>query len=422
VAVLVTAVSSWLAYARVSRAFEREFTQGLLRIAVTGASEIEPRDLEPIRELGDESSAYGLVQVQLATLRAAVGIHDAALIDSSGITLVQSLDPEGSERLPADLDSLGGGALATGLSGSAVVSEPYRRPARTLRAAFAPIREAGGAVVGVIAVEAETPYREALAGLAGSLGLITAISLLAIGLLAVLILRAAVSATRLERRLSRLENLAAMGRLTATLAHEIKNPLAIIRGSAQRLGKLEPEAGRMAQFVIEEVDRLGRTVERYLQFARGDAEIREVGDAVEALDETVGLLEGEFKARRLRVERSGPRPGPSLVPLDKESLKQVYLNLILNALDALPEGGRLGIEHGERHGRVEVSIVDDGPGIPEDVLKRIGSPFYTTKAKGSGLGLFLTRRLVEACGGELEIRSQAGQGTACTVRFPRAKG
>src|SRR5204862_5857015 len=124
-------------------------------------------------------------------------------------------------------------------------------------------------------------------------------SLLAITVLAALFIRVAASTARLERRLSQAENLAAMGRLTATLAHEIKNPLAVIRGSAERLGKLEPEARRMADYVVEETDRLSKTVGRYLEFARGEVVDGEAGDPLEALDQTLALLDGEFRDRQV---------------------------------------------------------------------------------------------------------------------------
>jgi signal transduction histidine kinase len=246
--------------------------------------------------------------------------------------------------------------------------------------------------------------------------------MLAVLLLAAIVVRGAWSAARLERRLSRAQNLAAMGRLTATLAHEIKNPLAIIRGSAQRLGRLEPEAQRMADFVVEETDRLSRTVARYLEFARGSdaGGTAEAGDAAVALEATLDLLEGELRAREVTLERAGQLE-TAPVALDNESLKQLYLNLILNALEAMPRGGHLAVSLAERAGRIEVGIADDGAGIAAGTLKRLGSPFFTTKATGSGLGLFLARRLAESVGGELRIQSEVGCGTTCTVRFPRQR-
>jgi len=179
----------------------------------------------------------------------------------------------------------------------------------------------------------------------------------------------------------------------------------------------------MAGFVVEEADRLSRTVARYLDFARaagaGDAPaVDENGDAAAALESTLDLLEGEMQARRVTLRR-GPRPAAAPVALDNESLKQLYLNLILNALDAMPRGGHLGVEAVERAGRFEVRIADDGEGIPAETLRRLGRPFFTTKASGSGLGLFLARRLARMARGDLKIQSEAGRGTTCVVRFPR---
>jgi signal transduction histidine kinase len=181
----------------------------------------------------------------------------------------------------------------------------------------------------------------------------------------------------------------------------------------------------MADFVVEETDRLSRTVARYLEFARGSGAggpegAAEAGDAVAALEATLELLEGELRAREVALERAG-RLETAPVALDNESLKQLYLNLILNALEAMPRGGHLVVDLAERAGRIEVGIADDGAGIPAGTLKRLGSPFFTTKATGSGLGLFLARRLAESAGGELRIQSEVGCGTTCTVRLPRKR-
>jgi signal transduction histidine kinase len=111
----------------------------------------------------------------------------------------------------------------------------------------------------------------------------------------------------------------------------------------------------------------------------------------------------------------------SPVRLDPESLKQVFLNLILNALEAMPEGGRLELSRAERGGKVEFTIADTGAGVAPEIAGRLGDPFFTTKAKGSGLGLFLTRRLLQSAGGDLEIRGEPGRGTTCVVRLPRRR-
>ena len=416
--VLATAVSTWVTWHRVAGALESEFEQRIGRIAGTAAREVGPADLAEAR-LREEGSAYLALQVQLVTLRASTGVADASLVDSAGMTVVDARESDFAEGLPSVLDTLAGPALRRALRGETAVSAPYRHQGELLRAGFAPVRDETGRVLGAVAVELAPAYLPVVSRLGRTLLLIAVATMLAVLLLAAVVVRGAWSAARLERRLSRAQNLAAMGRLTATLAHEIKNPLAIIRGSALRLGRLEPEARRMADFVVEETDRLSRTVARYLEFARGSdaGGAAETGDAVVALEATLDLLEGELRAREVTLERTG-RLETAPVALDNESLKQLYLNLILNALEAMPQGGHLAVRLVERAGRVEVGIADDGAGIPSGTLKRLGSPFFTTRATGSGLGLFLVRRLAESAGGELKIQSEVGRGTTCTVRFP----
>jgi signal transduction histidine kinase len=418
--VLATAVSAWVAWRGVAGALETEFEQRVGRIAATAAHEIGAADFADARQRA-EGGGYLALEVQLVTLRTSTGVANAVLLDPAGVTVVDARDSERAEGRVSALDTLAGAALRRSLAGTPAVSPPYAGPDGPLRAGFAPVRDASGRVLGAVAVEAAPAYPPVVARLGRTLALIAVVAALAVLLLAAVIVRASRAAARLERRLSRAENLAAMGRLTATLAHEIKNPLAIIRGSAQRLGKLEPEAARMAGFVVEETDRLSRTVARYLDFARGTGAGEEAGDAAAALAATLDLLEGELRARQVTLRR-GALPAAAPVRLDNESLKQLYLNLILNALDAMPRGGTLTVEMAERPGRFEVAIADDGEGMSPETLRRLGSPFFTTKAAGSGLGLFLARRLAAAAGGELRIRSEAGRGTTCLLRLPRRRG
>jgi signal transduction histidine kinase len=139
------------------------------------------------------------------------------------------------------------------------------------------------------------------------------------------------------------------------------------------------------------------------------------------LDRTLDLLEGEMASRKVTLARPAGAPAAARVALDDESLKQVFLNIVLNALEAMPEGGSLGVTFGESGGRYRVTLSDTGNGIDPEIVRRLGSPFFTTKAQGSGLGLFLTKRLLASAGGDLEIENRAGGGTACTVSLPRAR-
>jgi signal transduction histidine kinase len=429
-AVAATALLSWVSYRGVHDALEAEFVRRLENLAGTIASQVSPEDIADAQGYGEEGQGYAALQVLLEEMRATAQLANAAVIDTARHVVydcrgdvgagvrADSVATQALGGARAAIDPLAVPGLSSALAGRAAVSGIYTRGATRLRAGFAPITGGGTRVAGVVMVEAPPEDDRVLAGLRRDFLLRTLLAALAMSVLAALLLRIGWSAQRLERRLSRAENLAAMGRLTATLAHEIKNPLAIIRGSAERLGKLEPEAKRMADYVVEESDRLSNTVSRYLQFARGESEAAGEGDAIAALEATLALLEGEFTARRVTLVRELAARAAS-VALGNESLKQVYLNLILNALDAMAEGGTLSVAAHERGNGIEVRITDTGAGMAPELVKKLGSPFFTTRAQGTGLGLFLARRLLESAGGTLAIESELGRGTTCIVRLPR---
>jgi signal transduction histidine kinase len=141
---------------------------------------------------------------------------------------------------------------------------------------------------------------------------------------------------------------------------------------------------------------------------------------VAALRATLGLLQGELSARRVEVRPVGEWPPAAPTSLDPESLRQIYLNLLLNAIEAMPEGGTVDVAVHDARGGIEVTFTDSGPGFPREVLREAGQPFVTTKAQGTGLGLFLVRRLLESGGGALSIDNVPTGGARCTARFPGA--
>ena len=171
--------------------------------------------------------------------------------------------------------------------------------------------------------------------------------------------------------------------------------------------------------MIEEVDRLSRTVNRYLQFARGEpATGRGPGTRRSRSRQRSTCSRASSARARSMLERSLTE-GSDPVALDPESLKQVFLNLVLNGLEASPAGSRVRVSLERDAGRVVVTIEDSGPGIPAQVLTRLGEPFVTTKAQGTGLGLFIAQRLVHSSDGTLEARNVSGGGARVTLSWRR---
>ncbi|MCC6348913.1 MAG: hypothetical protein IT347_04875 [Candidatus Eisenbacteria bacterium] len=416
VAALVTALAAALAYRGLSAAFEGEFRARVARVANIAATQVAPSAIAELRQFGAETGGFLEVQAQLDMLCAVTGFEDFQLVDTTRAVLYDVRRAEEGIGAISMWDSLARPALERAIAGEATSGPPLTREGSEVRTAFHPVIDKGR-VVAVLVAEAHPEWAGELRRLGRRLTLVALVSLLAIAVLAGILVRGIGRTLALERQLTRADNLAAMGRMTATLAHEIKNPLAIIRGSTKRLGKLEPEAQRMADSVIEEVDRLGRTVGRYLQFARIEANPGETGDLANALGATLDLLEGEVRARGCVLDRAGDLASPAVVRLDLESLKQVCLNLVLNALEASPPGGRVRVALERHGGRAALSVRDEGPGMAEDVVRRLGEPFFTTKARGTGLGLFLSKRLVESAGGRLAVASSPGGGTGVSATF-----
>ncbi|MBI3086781.1 MAG: HAMP domain-containing protein [candidate division NC10 bacterium] len=263
-----------------------------------------------------------------------------------------------------------------------------------------------------------------------------------------------------HQRLARAERLATLGELAASLAHEVKNPLAGIAGAIQVMADELPEADPKREImreILEQVHRLDKTVRDLLAFARpGKPDIGPC-DIHQVLDRVLILLAENPAAKQVRVVRAY-QPGVPSLDADSKQLGQVFLNLLLNAIQAMPTGGSVtiatrlvrngdrqsvvastgqfgGTERSDRRdqltnrlmyqstspsdGRwVEVTLTDTGPGIPPHLLQDIFNPFFTTKHRGSGLGLSVSRRIVEDHGGWIEAESSPGQGATFRVWLP----
>lgn len=225
---------------------------------------------------------------------------------------------------------------------------------------------------------------------------------------------------RASAELLKQERLALLGEMAAIVAHEIRNPLTSVKGFAQRIKRKSPDqetVGRYAEIIMEEVDRLDAVIADVLDFARRAAPRWQEVDLGEVIRQTIDLL-GAGLGRPEVVLSVETAPDLPRLKGDPAQLKQVLLNICQNALQAMPEGGALGIEATCKEGAVRVSIQDTGRGIPPEVRPKIFHPFFTTRTHGTGLGLALAQHIVEDHGGRITVESEVGQGTTFTIELP----
>jgi signal transduction histidine kinase len=222
-------------------------------------------------------------------------------------------------------------------------------------------------------------------------------------------------------RLVQSEKLAALGQLSATIAHEVRNPLAVIRSAAQSLGESvaagDAEAERACRFITAEIDRLTSVVGSLLAFARPlRLELRPI--AVDELFDAALLLAGpDLTREQVRVARAA---APVRVQADVDLVRQVLVGLLVNAVEAAGRNGEITLDAVRREGTVEIAVADSGPGVPAELRTRIFEPFFTTRARGTGLGLPIARQIAEAHGGKLEVDDRRGGGARFTLRLPAA--
>jgi signal transduction histidine kinase len=352
-----------------------------------------------------------------------------ALLAASGsgqkAILLENLDRRVSELRallppgPSDPDA------RSGRGAPAAVAEELKRltDARvvmsTMRAGISMPLLAGDRVVGFLACwDERVPEAFASDEIAALLGLADRCALV-------------IENSKLYQQMKERDRLAALGEMSAGLAHEIRNPLAAIKGAIQYLDpkKLPAEDGEFLEIIVEEVNRLNTVVTQFLDYSRPLRPSMAPSDVNDILTRTFKLLQAEVpEGVSLAVELADWVPR---VQADAEQLKQVFLNLALNAFQAMPKGGKLTVttfvsrdelafwrEGGRRTDVVEIRFRDTGPGIPAEAQESIFVPFYTTKEKGTGLGLAICQRIVKAHQGSIVVRTAAGQGAEFLISLP----
>jgi signal transduction histidine kinase len=224
-----------------------------------------------------------------------------------------------------------------------------------------------------------------------------------------------------EAQLIRSEKLAALGQLAAGIAHEIRNPLTSINILIHSLMDNLPSGNSHKEdlkVIEEEINRINEIVDQFLRFAKPGPPLLDSMDVVSVFEETLQLLRPQMERQRIVVQKEFQ--ALPIILMDREQMKQAILNLLLNAIQAMPGGGDLTLRgQNSKDGQyINISIQDSGVGIPDEDISKLFDPFFSKKEGGMGLGLSITHRIIDQHRGKIEVESAPGKGTVFTIWLP----
>jgi len=229
---------------------------------------------------------------------------------------------------------------------------------------------------------------------------------------------------RLKEKLSRAEHLSSLGEMVAGISHEIRNPLGIIMSSSELLKKKMADydpSNPIPNVIIEESSRLNNIITDFLNFAKPKTPNLTLCKIEDIIEKNITFLESQIKEEGYTIDKHYDNNLPEITA-DSDMLYQAFLNILINAMQAMPQGGKINIKICSSDNAAKIFFEDQGEGIPEDILEKIWDPFFTTKSKGTGLGLGIVKNIIESHGGSVQISNRSISGARVTVKIPVEQG
>jgi signal transduction histidine kinase len=426
VLILIVNIAWWLFYSRTEQILDNQLSRRLISVAKTAVFTIQPEKLDSL--IAGDFEAYADIYSTLDRIRINDSLSEIFFIDANYNYILTTLMENDSTYFLSSLNGLYIDSLFFGATDKTITSATYQTGEIYLKSAFAPVFNSVGLVTLVLGVEANVDYFDSLADFKHNLFYASLLSLLGgliLGIIFIIIQR---RINRLQRHLFLNETQTYLGRMVSIVSHEIKNPLMIIRASAERLRKRENSIE--SNFIVEETDRLNEIVSGYLKFAQsgrndgatlitsGSSEVINLSDIITNIKKH---LQENFPNDNINwIDFEIPQD--ISFTTSKGALRQVLLNLIINSVEACKSAGReikVGVETDQTNDKVIIKIIDYGPGIPKAALKHIFEPFYSTKTSGTGLGLYLCKKIIEEMNGKIVIKSQSGEKTVAAITLPK---
>jgi signal transduction histidine kinase len=412
---IVLLAATVLLYRRAERHLDNEMGERLKSVASGLARAVEVALPDSLSQdvVGDELVSL-LFDASLES-----DLSNVVVLTLEGITVV---DLEGffEPGEPNPFIALDFSAVTQARSGISAYTNLYQTGDVYMKSAYAPVKSAEGDVIGILGVEAGAGYFTELRELSRMIVFILGASVFAVAVLGLLFYRQSVALDRVQEAAIRRENLATMGRMVANIAHDIRNPLSIIKTSAHRLRKKYKEDDEVFSYITEEVDELNRVLTSYLDFAGSHKPTIASHPAQRIIDRCMLVVEPEVRAGRIDLMRK-PSEVEIVIAVDEKRAQQAVMNVLMNAVQAVDSGGKIELKVERRPPYGVIAVSDDGRGIEEKDLDDVTKPFFTNRADGSGLGLSIVKTIIDEHGGQLEIKSRPGEGTLVELAFPLAE-
>jgi len=413
---LILNLSAWWIYIKVERYLDEFFSRSLGESARLTASALSrfPQVDEPAES--KSSRKYMELQTDLLKLQEAGNFTDLFILDSFFRNLAGVYPDFEIGKYDDLLVTLDRPLLEVARSGKTALTEGEEVGGYFLKTAYTPLTTLSGRVIAILGVKADVEYHRPKLAIRAALIAVTALSGLAILVLAIAYGGTQRALRRSEEKIVHNERMASMGQLAAGIAHELRNPLGIMEQTMTVLRRrYEKQPDEVFDYIPSEISRMNRIITEFLDLAKESPLQLQTANLSSVLDRTLSLLEFRLKAQQIKILKDYPERIEAF--FDPEKMQQVFLNLLMNALDAMPLGGPLKVSYlreatSSRHC---VMIEDCGEGIKKENLQKIFYPFYTTKENGTGLGLSVAQQIVQQHGGRLEIESVEGKGTVVKV-------
>jgi len=413
--VVLVNLAWWFYYQKTRDMLDEQLSRRLAAVAISASIALPPGEIEQL--VADSLDAYLNVLAILQSVQRSDSLSEVFIVDENHRYLVTTaLEPDTTYFL-SELNGPLIDSLFFGLTLERLLTPTYQTGKLFLKSAFVPLVGVDGYVIAVLGVEANVDYFDSLGELRRNLYLATALSLiggLVLGLLFLLLQR---RVNKSEQQLFLGETHAHLGRMVAVVSHELKNPLMIIRGSAERI--LKKTGQEEAKYVLEEVDRLDGIARSEGSLLAGDT--RQPVDLAKLTGNIRIHLQEKYADQKI-IWLSDQEYLSIVINGYPRSLRQVLLNLLLNGVESCREAGlsaEVGLELSETASDVTITVIDHGPGLSRKDVRKVLTPFYTTKRSGSGLGLYLSSRIVDEMCGEMTIESEPGVVTRVIVRLAK---